>query len=240
MAAELITNPSVPHTIEHDLESVCWVLLWVTLLYMKTPWAYNSTTLTEAMNLKVYLSGGGASKLHFIRDPSSTEGLFPDKSPGMYVLIAGIHSIFCKRYHARTQSLHLTEKTRILAMSARKNADVGTDKSADESMDKSTNKCTDGSMHGSTNKSTDEASIATQSGNEVPPSLEALYTTVLNVFEEVLAVENMWSTTDRAERQPVEMPNETKSAAQSGSKRSRDKMEQNFGTTPPASKRLES
>jgi Fungal protein kinase len=212
MAAELIENPGIPHTLEHDLESVFWVLLWVTLLYMKTSWPMVSTTLNDAMNPRVYPSGGGASKLHFIGNPSALAGLFPQQSPKMHHLLTGIHAIFCERYHKRIQQRYLKQENEIYH-SARKNADFGTDKSADE------------------------AGIATQSGNEVSPSLEALYTTVLKVFEDVLKDESFWSTTDRAERQLIEMPYEMKSAAQSGSKRSKERLEEHFGITLPPSKR---
>jgi len=99
MAAELNENPSIPHTPEHDLESVYWVLLWLTLLYMKTSWAsgLRSSTLGEAMTPKVYFSGGGTSKLHFIRDKVAVTSLFTTDSPRMGVLLRRIHKVFRKQ-----------------------------------------------------------------------------------------------------------------------------------------------
>ena len=68
MAAELVDNPKIPHAPEHDIESVFWVLLFLTLLYTKIRWdsKHVSSTLTEAMNLKVYPTSGGTTKLSFI------------------------------------------------------------------------------------------------------------------------------------------------------------------------------
>lgn len=235
MAAELIADPTISHTPEHDLESVFWVLLWVTLLYTKTDWDLylRSSTLTEAMNPKVYTTGGGASKLHFIRDRDSIRGLITGESPGLYMLLRGIHGIFSKRYHERTVLQYWTKEKEFLDMSARMDEDVNADEAVsadeDEDEDVSTDKRADERM--------DDDDIARQSGEAGP---DALYDAVLGVFNKVLKVKGkkrMWSKTDRAVRQPVLMPSETKSAAQSGPKRSRDMVEESFGIMLPPSTR---
>ena len=230
MAAELIDNPKIPHAPEHDLESVFWVLLFLTLLYTKTRWDAKrvSSTLTKAMNPKVYLTGGGATKLSFIRDPASVQGLLSDKSPGLYVLLKDIHLMFSMRYLKKSKLQHKAlEDAYSDYCHARKKVrgtDESTNKSADESI---------------ANKSMNEAGIATQSGDVVPLDSETLYGAVLRVFEEVLG-EDLWSETDCTERQSILMPSETKSAVQSGSKRSRDMLEQTYGTTLSSSNRLDS
>jgi len=33
MAGDLVRDPETPQTVEHDLESLFWVLLWVCLLF---------------------------------------------------------------------------------------------------------------------------------------------------------------------------------------------------------------
>ena len=222
MAAELIENPSTPHTPEHDLESMFWVLLWITLLYTKTSWDIRrrSSVLADIMNLKVYQAGGGISKLIFISNFTSVEGLFSKGSPGLYVLIDGIHGILSRRYYEKMRSEFREMKEKML--------DMDSDEIMDESMDESTNNCTD------------EAGITMQSGNAVPPDPEDLYATVLDVFEKALLKQSKWSETDRAVRQTLEMPSETKSAAQSGPKRSREMLEQSCGATLPPPKRFES
>jgi len=68
MAAELIEDSSIPHTIVHDLESVFWVLIWVVVSYMPTGWdTYEcSSFLKETMCPKVYGTKGGTVKRDFI------------------------------------------------------------------------------------------------------------------------------------------------------------------------------
>jgi hypothetical protein len=242
MAAELIDNPKIPHAPEHDIESVFWVLLFLTLMYTKTRWDPKrvSSTLTEAMNPKVYPTGGGATKLSFIRDPASVRGLFSDQSPGLYALLKDIHQMFSLRYlnKSKLQTKELDDLYSELRRTRKKvkGTDEMPSKSADESMDESTNKSADESI---ANMSTNEAGIATQSGDAVPLDSETLYGAVLHVFEEVLG-EDLWSETDCAERQCILIPSEAKSAAQSGSKRSRDMLEQTYGTTLSSSNRLDS
>ncbi len=93
-------------------------------------------------------------------------------------------------------------------------------------------------------KSTDKIRIATvrvtqtmQSGKEVEP--KDLHTTLIQIINEALN-ESAWGE-DAADRQEVQMPQEMQSAAQSGSKRSREMVEQEphdiFIVLPPA-KRL--
>lgn len=69
MAAALVENSKLPHTLEHDLESFFWVLVWVVVSYMPTSMdeAARSSFLKETMSPKVYLKRGGTGKREFLR-----------------------------------------------------------------------------------------------------------------------------------------------------------------------------
>jgi len=92
MAADLVENPTIPHTPEHDLESVFWVLLWMTLLYMKTSWSIEicSSTLNSTMSPDVYQSSGGRGKLDFMQNPCALNDLYTPDNPKMEELLVGV------------------------------------------------------------------------------------------------------------------------------------------------------
>jgi len=92
MAADLVENPAIPHTPEHNLESVFWVLLWMMLLYMKTSWSIeiHSSTLNSTMSPDVYQSSGGRGKLDFMRNPCVLNDLYTPDNPKMEELLVGV------------------------------------------------------------------------------------------------------------------------------------------------------
>jgi len=109
MAADLVENPAIPHTPKHNLESVFWVLLWMTLLYMKTSWSIKirSSTLNSMMSPDVYQSSGGRGKLDFMRNPCALNDLYTPDNPKMEELLVGVFQMVRKRLEEvpRTSSL---------------------------------------------------------------------------------------------------------------------------------------
>ena len=201
MAAELIENPSIPHIPEHDLESVFWVLLWVTILYIDTPWSSSRRSgILDVMTPKVYSTGASPSKLHFLRDSVALMGLRTRRSPRVGKLLRDIHKVFCKLYIKKAH----------LRPSPKENESSDADESS--VADESTDECTD---------EIGTATVgATQSGNEVEP--EDLHATLIDLFNKALKKEKKWGINDVATYQPVEHSRDMESAAQSGPKRSRD------------------
>ena len=262
MAAELTVNPSILHTPEHDLESVFWVLLWVTLLYMSNTWNSSSfsSTVNDIMNPKVYSGRGGPVKQHFIRDKYSMLNLKTPNSTGMETLLKDIHKVFCERYSEKARSLSKENE--------RSDSDVSTDESADESVDQSVDQSTDQSADQSmdvsaadqskdesaaqstadqskdesADESADEIGIATASATQTTQSgnhaeLKSLHVTLVEIINNALKNKSNWASKDVAKRRAVKMPQDTESAARSGSKRSRDMVEKKSGSfikLPPA------
>ena len=205
MAAELIVNPSILHTPEHDLESVFWVLLWLTLLYTKTSWdiRLRSSILTEVMNPKVYPTGGGTPKLHFIRDAWSTQNLFSDRSPGLNVLIKGIHGVFCRRYRERALLQYRTKQKEISDMSA----DIGMDESSDESMDEGMDESSDESMDEGTEERMDESPDSDEIMDESPNEIGIVtHAALVEIINDALKNKSNWASKDVAKLRAVQMP----------------------------------
>jgi Fungal protein kinase len=69
MAAALIENPQTPHTLEHDLESFFWVLIWAVVSFMPTSLtdAGRSNFLKDTMSPKVYGQCGRREKSQYLR-----------------------------------------------------------------------------------------------------------------------------------------------------------------------------
>jgi len=209
MAVELIENPSIPHIPEHDLESVFWVLLWVTILYIDTSWSSSHhSSILDVMTPKVYSTGASPSKLHFLQDSVALMGLCTRRSPCVGKLLRDIHKVFCKLYIKKAH----------LQPSLKENESLDVDKSTDE--------CTDeiGTM----------TMGAMQSGNEVEP--EDLHATLIDLFNKALKKEKKWGINDVATYQPVKHSRNMESATQSGPKRSRDMGDPSvdFNSFPPA------
>jgi len=215
MAAELIENPSIPHIPEHNLESMFWVLLWVTILYIDTSWSssYHSGIL-DIMTPKVYSTGASASKLHFLQDLMALMGLCTRHSPHVGKLLCDIHKVFCKLYIKKVHLWPLLKENESL--------DVDESSVADESTDKCTDKIGTATVG------------AMQSSNEVEP--EDLHATLIDLFNKALKKEKKWGINNVATYQPVKHSRDMESAVQSGPKRSRDMgdLSVDFNSLPPA------
>jgi len=245
MAADLVENPAIPHTPEHDLESVFWVLLWMTLLYMKTSWSIEirSSTLNSTMSPDVYQSSGGRGKLDFMRNPCALNDLYTPDNPKMEELLVGVFQTVRKRLEEvpRTSSLVVpsvgteekddsdndsddsdddsdSEDGEDEDESAAKSATKGVDEGADESVFASV--IENGTM---TKSATGSMTQSTQSGDEA--NRENQHDILLAVISRGLKGE--WVTSDAAVSQHVLMPNDVASSARSSSKRSRDMAERN-------------
>ena len=68
MAAALVENSETPHTLEHDLESAFWVLIWAIVSYMPTSMGEEecSNFLKDTMSPKVYRKHSGADKRKYL------------------------------------------------------------------------------------------------------------------------------------------------------------------------------
>ena len=68
MAAALVENSETPHTLEHDLESAFWVLIWAVVSYMPTSMGNEerSNFLKDTMSPKVYRKRGGTNKRKYL------------------------------------------------------------------------------------------------------------------------------------------------------------------------------
>jgi hypothetical protein len=68
MAVDLMISPNTRQTLEHDLESFFWVLLWIVLKYVPCSWdiSRRSDFIYNTMNPKVYGQTGGYSKKRFL------------------------------------------------------------------------------------------------------------------------------------------------------------------------------
>ena len=99
MAADLVRDPATVHTFEHDLESAFWVLIWMTVRYMETSWDMRVCTsfVNGTMSPDVYLGSGGMNKINFLRDTQSLYDLHTPKSPGMQMVLVGLHEVVGKR-----------------------------------------------------------------------------------------------------------------------------------------------
>jgi len=68
MAADLVESPDIRQTLEHDLESFFWVLLWIVLMQVPCSWniSTRSKFIDNTMNPKVYDRSGGQTKKTFL------------------------------------------------------------------------------------------------------------------------------------------------------------------------------
>ncbi len=68
MAAALVENSETPYTLEHDLKSAFWVLIWAIISYMPTSMGKkeHSNFLKDTMSPKVYRKRGRADKCKYL------------------------------------------------------------------------------------------------------------------------------------------------------------------------------
>ena len=93
MAGDLVRDPKTPQTVEHDLESDFWVLLWVCLLYMKSNMneGDRSGVIKNIMSPPVHSGSGGTGKISFLTSPVPMEELETETSPAMAKLLIRLH-----------------------------------------------------------------------------------------------------------------------------------------------------
>jgi hypothetical protein len=100
MAAELVQNPKAVQTVEHDIESIYWLLLWMCLLYMDTSMdiQWRSWVIKAVMSPAVFEDSGGSSKVDFFSNRNKLDALETPTSPPVATLLKSLHEHFHKRY----------------------------------------------------------------------------------------------------------------------------------------------
>ena len=95
MAAHLVQTPSTPHIPIYDLESVFWVLMWITLTYTHTNWSVGSRSsfLRETMNPRVFMDSRGTNKLSFMHAHYILGNFTVDQNPQLTHLICVLKDI---------------------------------------------------------------------------------------------------------------------------------------------------
>ena len=101
MAADLVMNPKVTQTKEHDLESVFWILLWMCLSYMKTimPPGLRADILNNIMSPRVHDGSGGMGKANFMASGISLKYLMAPNCP-MADLLKALHRLLGKLHQS--------------------------------------------------------------------------------------------------------------------------------------------
>lgn len=105
MAGDLVRDPKTPQTVEHDLESVFWVFLWVCLLYMKSNMneGDRSGVIKNIMSPPVHSGSGGTGKISFLTSPVPMEELETETSPAMAKFLIRRHELLGKRHMKRAK-----------------------------------------------------------------------------------------------------------------------------------------
>ena len=131
MSAELIDDPNIPQTVEHDLESFYWVLLWICLSYMGTNLSTKkrSSILNSTMSPRAYNGTSGCDKKNFIANSASLLGLEVPASPVIPKLIKSLHQRLGEWYQLELPSSEL--------LSSRSSVTSGTTSSTIQSAEQS-------------------------------------------------------------------------------------------------------
>lgn len=100
MAADLVEDPTLVQTMEHDLESAFWVLFWVMLSYMNTDYtpSNRSSYLKQTMNPKCFDGSGGSDKSNLMGNPSALIRCATPDTPFVGKIVKYMHSILGERY----------------------------------------------------------------------------------------------------------------------------------------------
>ena len=71
MAVDLVEDPNTLQTLEHDLESFFWVLLWIVLTQVPCSWniGLRSQFINDTMRPNVYGQSGGQARKTFLTNP---------------------------------------------------------------------------------------------------------------------------------------------------------------------------
>ena len=101
MAVDLVMNPKVTQTEEHDLESVFWILLWMCLSYMKTimPPGLRADILNNIMSPRVHDGSSGMGKANFMASGISLKYLTAPNCP-MANLLKALHRLLGKPHQS--------------------------------------------------------------------------------------------------------------------------------------------
>jgi len=107
MAADLVKDPNIAQTFEHDLESVFWVLFWMTLLYVDNKYTVpmRSSYIIQTMNPRTFgdSGSGGSNKFNFMASPITLMDLAMPGCP-LANLLKEMHKELGKRYLYMTSS----------------------------------------------------------------------------------------------------------------------------------------
>lgn len=112
MVAELIENPKAIQTVEHNIESIFWVLLWICILYMDTNLdvRQRSSLIKGTMSPSVYVNTGGNGKVDFLANKARLNLLETPTSQPIAVLLKLLHGSVGKRFQNSSPSsgIHLS------------------------------------------------------------------------------------------------------------------------------------
>lgn len=104
MAGDLVKDPQIPQTTEHDLESAFWVLFWVTLSYLKTnyPPATRSSLLKQTMSPRCFVGVGGVDKVNFMINEAQLDDFATPDTPLVAKVVRYMHNLLGKRYRKKS------------------------------------------------------------------------------------------------------------------------------------------
>src|SRR5712671_7487852 len=109
MAADLVRDPNITQTFEHDLESVFWVLFWIMLLYVDNKYTVpmRSSYIIQTMNPRTFRDSGsgGSDKFNFMASAVALIDLAMPSCP-LANLLKDMHKELGKRYLYTTIQPH--------------------------------------------------------------------------------------------------------------------------------------
>lgn len=106
MAADLVMDPKIPQTVEHDIESIFWVLLWLCFLYMDSDMvkAHLTSIIKETMSPLVYSDRAGNVKVLFMTSPVALKGYSIEGNQTMVKLLDDLRILLGKRHSCLAES----------------------------------------------------------------------------------------------------------------------------------------
>jgi Fungal protein kinase len=99
MAADVVKSSGITQTFVHDLESVFWVLLWITLNYVETSWGIGERSYfcDSVFSMKVFGDSGGNSKMNFLCNDDALSFEIPHNSP-LFALLGELKDLLSARH----------------------------------------------------------------------------------------------------------------------------------------------
>jgi Fungal protein kinase len=100
MAVDLIAKPDSIQTVEHDLESFFWVLLWLCLSYFDTSISLGlRTSIVKAtMSPRAYGDTGGLDKMNFMANRLALQYVNTRTSPTVAKVLKTMHFLLGTRH----------------------------------------------------------------------------------------------------------------------------------------------